>query len=182
MAKVEVHYPEFFQETMNVMTNEGLLLASLDAVGKPNTMTIGWGTMGLIWGKPMFIVLVRPSRYTYGCLEATDDFTVNVPPKELAETVAFCGSVSGRDHDKFAERGLTAVPGKRVKSPIIEECVIHYECKVVHRNDVIPANLAPDIRAGAYPAGDFHRLYFGEILAVYADEDARERVSGAGAR
>ncbi|MGQ9630521.1 MAG: flavin reductase family protein [bacterium] len=177
MAKVEVYYADYLKETFQVMGKEGLLLASQDGKGKPNAMTIGWGTVGIIWGKPVFVVLVRPSRYTYGLIESSGAFTVNVPPRELAEVVSFCGTVSGRDHDKFRERGLTAVPGKHVKAPIIEECVINYECRVVHKNDVLKDELDPRIRSSSYPAGDFHRVYFGEILAVYAMEDAPSRVS-----
>jgi len=177
MAKIEAKYTDYLQETIDVMGHGGILLAAQDTEGKPNAMTIGWGTIGIIWGKPIFIVLVRPSRYTYALIEDIDDFTVNVPPPGLKDEVLFCGTVSGRDHDKFAEKNLTALPGKRVKSPIIEECVIHYECKVVHKNDVIPDELAKEIRSGSYPSGDFHRLYFGEILAVYADDDALERLA-----
>ena len=177
MPKIETKYTDYLQETMDVMGHGGILLATQDAEGKPNAMTIGWGTIGIIWSKTIFIVLVRPSRYTYDLIEDIDDFTVNVPPPELKDEVLFCGTVSGRDHDKFAEENLTAAPGKRVKSPIIEECVIHYECKVVHNNDVIPGALLPEIVSEAYPKGDFHRLYFGEILAVYADENAEERLA-----
>lgn len=176
MSKVEACYTDYFKETLRAMTTDGLLLVSVDSKGKPNVMTIGWGSIGLIWGKPMFVVLVRPSRFTYGLIEQTGDFTVNVPPKGLAETVAYCGSVSGRDHDKFAEKGLTAIPAKRVKSPIIEQCVIHYECKVVHKNDVIPAELASEIPGEYYPEDNYHRIFFGEILSVYASSDARERI------
>ena len=176
MAKVEANYTDYLKETNKMLGHGGLLLASQDAEGKPNAMTIGWGTVGIIWGKPIFVVLVRPSRYTYDLIEITGDFTVNVPTPEMADEVSYFGSVSGRDHDKFKEKGLTATPGKKVKSPIVEECAIHYECKVVHKNDVIPDELAPEIRAGAYPKGDFHRIYFGEILAVYADADAKEHL------
>lgn len=182
MPKVEAHYLEYAKETIEVMTNEGLMLACADKAGKANAMAIGWGAIGAIWGKPMFVVLVRPSRYTYELMEQLDDFTVNVPPRELAEVVTYFGTVSGRHHDKFEEKGLTAVPARTVKSPIIEECVIHYECKVVHKNDVVPENLARDILTGAYPNDDFHRVYFGEILAVSADENARSRLLGAEAR
>jgi flavin reductase (DIM6/NTAB) family NADH-FMN oxidoreductase RutF len=135
-------------------------------------MTIGWGTIGIIWGKPIFVVLVRPSRYTHGLIEQMEDFTVNVPAADMADVVAFCGSASGRDHDKFAEKGLIAVPGRKVKSPIIDQCVIHYECKVVHKNDVLKDNLASEIISSAYPRGDFHTIYYGEILSVYASPDA----------
>lgn len=178
MAKIEVGYRDFLRETLDVLTDQGLLLVSVDSSGKPNAMAIGWGMIGEIWGKPIFAVLVRPSRYTYELIEATGDFTVNVPPKDLAEITAFCGTVSGRTHDKFAEKGLVAVPGRFVKSPTIEQCVINYECRVVHKNNIIPDFLSPQIKSSAYPMGDFHRVYFGEILAVYADENARERIRG----
>ena len=174
--KVDVGYTDYLEETFDVMGKTGLLLVSVDAAGKPNTMTIGWGTVGIIWGKPIFVVLVRPSRYTYGLMEQTEDFTVNVPSADMADIVAFCGSASGRDHDKFSEKGLVAIPGKEVKSPIIEQCVIHYECKVVHKNDVLKDKLAGNIVSSAYPAGDFHTIYYGEILSVYASPDARGKL------
>jgi len=170
MAKQEIEYAILFRETLRKLTNPGLLLQSLDEAGKANPMTIGWGTPGVIWGRPMFLVLVRPSRYTYACIEHTGDFTVNVPPAAMDDFVAFCGSASGRDHDKLAEKGMTASPSLKVESPIIEECVIHYECRVVHKNDVIPAELKGNITDTFYSSGDFHRVYFGEILATRADE------------
>jgi len=91
--------------------------------------------------------------------------------------VLYFGTVSGHDQNKFKQKELTTTPGKKVKSPIVEECVIHYECKVVHKNDVIPDELAEEIRNSAYRQGDFHRIYFGEILSVYADADAKERLA-----
>ncbi len=169
MAKREVDYRTVLAETVRVMGEMGLLLAAQDSEGKPNAMAIGWGSPGFIWGKPIFLVYVRPSRYTYKLIEGTGAFTVNVPTPELKEAVAFCGSASGRDHDKFTETHLTAVPAKHVPAPLIEECPIQFECVVVHRNDVVPEALSEEIRTGAYPAGDFHRCYFGEILACYAD-------------
>ena len=66
------------------------------------------------------------------------------------------------------------MPGRKVKSPIIEQCVIHYECKVVHKNDVLKDKLADAITS--YPAGDYHTIYYGEILSVYASTDARDRL------
>ena len=49
-------------------------------------------------------------------------------------------------------------------APLIAQCVRHYECKVVHRNDVTDAGITAEIRSGAYANGDLHRLYYGEIL------------------
>jgi flavin reductase (DIM6/NTAB) family NADH-FMN oxidoreductase RutF len=167
MAKREVDYRKVLEETVRMLGDMGLLLAAQDAKGKPNAMAIGWATPGIIWGKPIFVVYVRPSRYTYKLIEQTNAFTVCVPDAQLKKAVAFCGSVSGRDHDKFAEMKLTAVPAKHVPAPLIEECPISFECAVVHKNDVVPKALTEEIRSGAYPGGDFHRCYFGEILACY---------------
>jgi flavin reductase (DIM6/NTAB) family NADH-FMN oxidoreductase RutF len=110
-------------------------------------------------------------------IEITNDFTVNVPTLNLADKVSYFGTVSGRNQNKFKAKGLTVSPGKKVKSPIIEECVINYECRVVHKNDVIPDRLVDEIRQRAYRQGDFHRIYFGEILVVYADIDAKEKLA-----
>jgi len=179
MAKVEASYTEYLTETHRMFRRGGLLLASADARGNPNAMTIGWGTVGISWNKPVFCVLVRPETYTYGLIETTGDFTVNVPTTALKDDVLYFGTVSGRDEDKFKARGLTATPGRMVKSPIVEECAIHYECKVVHKNDVLPDTLAEEIRDGIYRRLNigFHRVYFGEILAVYADADAKSALA-----
>lgn len=170
MPKTTIRYTDYFAQTIQRMRQDGLLLSTVGKAGKPNVMTIGWGTIGAIWGRPLFIVLVRPSRHTYGYMEETGEFTVNVPPRELAAAANLCGTVSGRDHDKFKEAGLTVIPSRLVRPPIIAECVAHYECRTLHRNDVVPTALAQAVLDDAYPAGDFHRVYFGEIVAAYADE------------
>jgi len=177
MAKLQVKFTDYFAQTMQRMREDGLLLVSTGTDGKPNVMTVGWGTIGCIWSRPVFIVLVRPSRYTYSRLEQVSDFTVNVPPSEISEAVEICGTVSGRNHKKFEEAHLTPIPSREVRSPIIQECVVHYECRTLHRNDLVPEALAQAVREEFYPSGDFHRVYFGEIVAAYADEDAAARLS-----
>ena len=101
MTKVQVRFTDYFAQTIQRMREDGLLLASVGADGKPNVMTIGWGTMGCIWSRPVFIVLVRPSRHTYGRLEQVSDFTVNVPPRELSAALSHCGSVPGEITTSF---------------------------------------------------------------------------------
>jgi flavin reductase (DIM6/NTAB) family NADH-FMN oxidoreductase RutF len=133
-------------------------------------MAIGWGTLGIIWRKPIFHVLVRPSRHSYKLIEETGEFTVNVVPSELKEVASYCGAVSGRDHDKFKEKGLTAIPSLKVKTPIIKECILHFECRVVYKSDLIPPELEKTTVSAFYPQGDFHRTYFGEILACQREQ------------
>ena len=165
MSKTLVDYRNYVEETIKAFSEGRVLLVSSGKKGSSNVMAIGWGTMGIIWKKPLFLVLVRPSRHTYGLIEETGDFTVNVVPPELKEVATYCGTVSGRDHDKFKEKGLTAIPSLKVKTPIIKECILHFECRVVYKSDLIPSELEKTIIPASYPEGDFHRTYFGEILA-----------------
>ena len=176
MAKIEVGPTEYLPETLQALAHPGLLLVSLDGRQRPNAMTIGWGSIGIYWGVPVFVVPVRKSRHTYGCIEKTRDFTVNVLPRKLADLAMFCGTVSGRDHDKFAEAHLTTSRSLEVKSPIIEECVLHYECRAVHANDLVPKTLPRATLRSAYPRGDYHRFFFGEVVAVRAEQNLRRRL------
>ncbi|MEM2178234.1 MAG: flavin reductase [Nitrososphaerota archaeon] len=106
MKKSESNFLKYVDETIKTLNELGLLLVSIDSNGKPNVMTIGWGSIGIIWYKPVFTVLVRPSRYTHKLIEETEDFTINVPKKGMKDIIDFCGSVSGREVDKFKEKNL----------------------------------------------------------------------------
>jgi len=174
--KKEVSPMAYLKETVQMFNYCGLLLVS-GRTEKANVMTIGWGLPGRLWQKPFFMVAVRPSRHTYKFIEKTGDFTVNVPSKDMKDTVTYCGTVSGRDYDKFKERGLTLTPSSHVSSPIISECVVHYECKIAYKTEVISSNLPRDIILTNYPHGNYHTLYFGEIMAAYADEDAKKKLT-----
>ena len=177
MADSSVPHPELYTDVMRAMTGRGLLLGSYDAAGRANLMTIGWGTLGNVWGIPVWTVLVRPSRYTYQCIEHSACFTVNVPCEDLGMACAICGSRSGRDADKLAQAGLTAVKGGHVLAPVVKECPLVYECQVVHSTDVLPEKLTGEILSGAYMDGDYHRIYFGKILGVHVSADAAPRLA-----
>ena len=164
MELKEMPYAEGLDRTLELMQGPGLLLSSVDKDGQPNVMTIGWGTPGFIWRRPIFIVLVRHSRYTFQNIEATGEFVVNVPAEDMGEVCNYCGTASGRDEDKFMGAGLTAVEAATVKAPLIAECDAFYECRVVHTGDVTEENIDAEILASLYPGKDFHRAYYGEIL------------------
>lgn len=178
MAKVEVAYDRHIGQLLQSLQKPGALLVSLDADRRPNAMTIGWAQIGIIWGREILSVMVRPSRYTYHCIEATHDFTVCAPYMDLAKQVGVCGTKSGRDMNKFAECGFTALPSEIVKSPGIAECGLIYQCQVVNFADFLPERLLPQVCADCYSSGDYHRIYFGEILNVVADEDFEQRFGG----
>ncbi|MFH1622944.1 MAG: flavin reductase family protein [Candidatus Aenigmatarchaeota archaeon] len=178
MKKVKILPTAFADETSRALENPGCLLVSGDA-SKANVMTIGWGAIGVLWGKPVFMVAVRPSRHTYALLERTGEFTVNLPRKGMEATVAYCGAVSGRDVDKFKEKHLTKLPGEKVRTPIIAECGVHYECRVLWKTKVDDSVMPvpDDVKKRFYPKGDLHTVYFGEIVAARADDDASESLA-----
>jgi flavin reductase (DIM6/NTAB) family NADH-FMN oxidoreductase RutF len=135
-----------------------------------NTMTIGWATFGFIWNKPIMMVAVRPSRHTFGILEAAKDFTVTVPTGDMHKETTFCGSKSGRDVNKFAACNLEIIDGRQVASPVTKIEGRHYECRIVHKCAMDKTHLDKDYKASFYPDGDYHTFYFGEILACYETE------------
>ncbi|MBN2336207.1 flavin reductase family protein [Candidatus Bathyarchaeota archaeon] len=159
------------------MRSGGLFLVAKGKDGKPNAMTIGWGFLGTMWSKPVFVVAVRLSRHTHKLLEESDSFTVCLPAKGMEEWLNVCGTKSGRDIDKFSELGMTAAPSKKVKAPNIGECPVHVECEIVYRNEMKPGQLMKAIEDNVYPTKDLHVLYYGEIKGVYAAENAGKNLA-----
>ena len=151
---------------------KGILLTT-KAGDKVNTMTIGWGHIGIEWGRPIFVAYVRETRYTKQMLEANGEFTVNIPVGEVDKNIlAFCGTKSRRDHDKIAELGLTLEESDYVSVPGIKELPLTLECKVIYKQDQDPAAIDPECDAKFYAKGtpnegDYHTVYYGEITKAY---------------
>ena len=129
----------------------------VSARGKPplkdNLITIAWA--GIICSEPaMLSISVRPSRYSYGIIKDTKEFGVNIPSVRLAKEVDYCGVTSGKDTDKFTACKFTKFEARSIKAPLVKECPVNIECKVINRTTV----------------GD-HDLFLGEVVFVHADED-----------
>lgn len=159
---------------------KGVLLTTA-AQGRVNTMTIGWGTLGVDWSRPVFTAYVRTGRFTHEMLAANPEFTVNVPLGEFDRSIlGAAGTVSGRDEDKVARLGLTLVDPEVVSVPAIAELPLTLECRVLYTQDQQVELLPPDIRERMYPAGvpstacganaDAHTVYYGEIVSAYIVE------------
>lgn len=153
-------------------------LVTAKADGEVNTMTIGWGTLGVEWGKPIFTVFVRQSRHTKKLLDKNGEFTINVPLKgvDRKAILGFCGSKSGRDVDKIKEMDLHLEEPDVISVPGIKEFPITLECKVVYKQDQDLSAIAEDKRLRYYAPGtandgDYHTAYYGEVLAAYIIED-----------
>lgn len=150
------------------------VLLTVKAGETVNIMTIGWGTLGIEWGKPIFTAFVRESRYTKELLDQNPEFTVNIPwEKPVPSILGFCGSRSGRDTDKIKALNLTLQAPQVVSVPAIEELPLTLECKVLYRRKQDLSAMPGEIQEKFYPqttgaAGqDPHTVYFGEIVAAY---------------
>lgn len=164
---MKVNFTKDLEKGMEFLHTQGAFL-TVKSGEKVNTMTISWGSVGYEWKRPIFTVMVRNSRYTYDLIENADDFTVSIPlNKEFKNVLTVCGSKSGRDIDKFKECNLTLENSKKVDTPIIGECELHYECKIVYKHEVNPQSLSKDIVESTYANGNYHTIYYGEIVEAY---------------
>lgn len=173
--KKEINLWEYAGQILEGVDKGALLTTKVGE--EVNTMTIGWGHLGIEWSKPIFVAYVRQSRHTKGLLDQSGEFTVNIPVGALDKKIlGLCGTKSGRDMDKIKELGLTLVPGETVSAPAIAELPLTLECKVIYQQDQDLSALEPAYRERSYPAGtveenNFHTAYYGRITAAYVLED-----------
>jgi flavin reductase (DIM6/NTAB) family NADH-FMN oxidoreductase RutF len=160
--------PLAVSETLTTRIQKGAFL-TVKAGEATNVMTIGWGLVGFIWQRSVFMVAVRNSRHTFTIIEKASDFTVCVPMGDMKDALMFCGTKSGRDMDKFKACGLVPAAAQQTVSPVLKVPGIHLECRIRFKAAMDPAYL-DDALENLYPAKDYHTLYFGEIAACYETE------------
>jgi len=101
---------------------------------------------------PAVTVALRPPRFTLSGIRATGTFSINVPSADMAKVVDYCGIYSGHKHDKS---GLFHVDyGVLQTAPLVRECPVNLECKVLHVLDL-----------------KSHQLIVGEIVESYVRSD-----------
>ncbi|HIY59112.1 MAG TPA: flavin reductase family protein [Candidatus Eisenbergiella pullistercoris] len=106
-----------------------VMVSCADAEGKTNILTVAW-TGTVCTNPPMLSISVRPERYSCHMIQETGEFVVNLTTEALVRAADLCGVKSGRDVDKWKEAGLTPVPARRVKAPLIGESPVNLECRV----------------------------------------------------
>jgi flavin reductase (DIM6/NTAB) family NADH-FMN oxidoreductase RutF len=131
------------------------LITSCDAEGKPNIITLG-EVFNLSIREPVWVGLaIRKATYSHGLISEQKEFVVNLPTAALLDQALQCGSVSARDGvDKFKEFRLTPVPAVHVKPPLVAECPVNIECRLVNVIEV----------------GD-HDLFIGDVLLEHVNDD-----------
>lgn len=140
---------------------------------KVNSMMIGWGHIGRIWERPVFVAYVRDCRYTREMLDRNPEFTVNVPINGFSkQAFTVCGTKSGRDIDKIKEAGLTLAEPVVISVPAIKEFPLTLECRVIYREEQDASRLPEPIRRQFYSIeAQDHISYYGEIVSAYMIED-----------
>ena len=129
--------------------------------GKTNLLTVAW-TGTICTNPPMLYISVRPERYSYGLIRETMEFTVNLTTAAMARATDWCGVRSGRDYDKWAETGLTPVPGVKVGCPSVAESPLSIECRV---KEIMSLGS--------------HDMFIADVLNVLADEHYIDSETGA---
>lgn len=149
------------EKALTSYLNTGAFLVSGD-----NVMTVSWGFIGVMWGKKILIAPIRKSRYTKSFVDISGEFTLSVPESgKMRKEIAFCGSRSGRDTDKWSECEMEKQKAKKVSSYVVKGCEKYYECKVLTVLEMADCDLAQFEKW--YPTKDLHSFYFAEIVAEY---------------
>ena len=154
---------EFTTDVFSVFDRKWALLTAGDK-DSFNTMTISWGGLGTLWGRPVASVYVRQSRYTHAFLDENDYFTVSFYPEEHRKTLGVLGSRSGRDMDKMHDSGLTPAAAGPSMTFAAAECTL--VCNKLFRQTLDPANIPGDIVDALYKTDAPHDLYIGEVVDI----------------
>lgn len=166
----KIQFPEYSTEILEQIKKGAFL--TVKANDEVNTMTISWGSIGFMWNKPVFTVMVRHSRHTYKLMEKANCFTVSMPLHgKLKQELSICGTQSGKDINKFDQCNLTLKDGNEVDCPIIDNCDLHIECDVVYKSAMNSDNVEPTIIENYYPSDNYHVIYYGVIKDSYIDSN-----------
>lgn len=130
-----------------------VLVVAIDKEGKPNVMPASW-TSPVCEEPPHIVLAMWRENYTWELIKESREFTLNTPTADLVDIVWKAGTTSGREVDKSKLLNLTFSRSKSIKTPIIEECIAHLECKVVEEIDVGEST-----------------LFIAEVVEAYGNEE-----------
>lgn len=144
------------------------MLITVGNLQRFNTMTASWGGWGILWNRKVCFCVIRPQRYTFEFMEISEAFSLSFFPANYRAALDFCGTHSGRNVDKVKACGLTPleVMVNETTSNVVSfaEARLVLVCKKIYYQDLDPAHFIDPTIGNAYPARDYHRMYFGEIV------------------
>jgi len=154
--------PEEIGDNPFKLIGESWMLITAGTRDSFNTMTASWGGLGVLWNRPIAVCFVRPTRHTYGFMEAAGGFSLCFFDEQHRKILEYCGAKSGRKVDKVAKTGLLPVFG--ADTVYFEQARLVIECRKVHTWDIDPARFVDREIDKLYPKKDYHRAYIGEIV------------------
>ena len=158
---------ELTDNPFKVIGKEWMLITAGTSDGF-NPMTASWGGMGILWGRPVAFCFVRPQRYTFGFMEKHEHYSLTFYDAGHRGVLDYCGSNSGRDGDKVAATGITPLVDP-TGAVYFEQARLALICRKLYAQDIEGAAFVDtSIIEASYPARDFHRMYVGEIVRVWA--------------
>lgn len=165
MAFKEISIEELNFNPFHMISKDWLLITAGDEA-KSNTMTASWGGLGIMWGKNIATVYIRPQRYTKEFVDNNDLFTLSVLPEEYRKALNVCGTVSGKDvADKWEQAGLK--PYYTEGTTAVEEADLVFVCKKQYHQTMLPECFDEKENDGRwYPEKDYHIMYMAEIVKV----------------
>jgi flavin reductase (DIM6/NTAB) family NADH-FMN oxidoreductase RutF len=158
---------------VDLWNTQWLLLSAGDfAARKFNSMTVSWGSLGVLWNKPIAMCVVRPQRRTRKFMDDYETFTLCAFGEEHRRVLDVLGSKSGRDMDKVNQSGFTAEAATTVAAPVYAEAALAIECRKIYFGELDPKHFLADYIKPMYNS-DYHRMYLGEIVAITGTEAYR---------
>ncbi|BED92408.1 MAG: flavin reductase [Candidatus Paraimprobicoccus trichonymphae] len=147
----------------DLLSKEWMLITAENAE-KVNTMTASWGGFGVLWGKNVSFIFVRPQRYTFEFLNNSNFYSLCFFSNEHRNILEYCGGNSGRDKDKIKHLNLKVV--KDSECPYFEQANLVFICKKLYFQDITPENFSDIHLDKNYLNKDYHRVFVGEIKKI----------------
>ena len=167
MERLSIPFEKWTTRTYGLWDKQWFLLTCGDFISADfNCMTVSWGSLGVMWNKPFAQVVVRPVRYTYQFMEKYPTFTLCAFPKTYRKALNLLGTLSGRDGNKLEKSQLTPEAATQVAAPVYAQAELALECRKIYWQDFDPSHFIDQGIDKNYPKKDYHRIYFGEIVAV----------------
>lgn len=154
---------DFLDTSLNIFQKEWALVTA-GTMENYNTMTIGWGGLGTLWRKPVCTVYVKPCRYTHSFMDANDYFTVSFYSDEHRSALSVLGTKSGRNGDKVAEVGFTAVAAG--ESVTFKEAKTTLLCRKIYRQDMCLDSMPAEAVEKYYTEEAPHTMFVGEVIDI----------------
>jgi flavin reductase (DIM6/NTAB) family NADH-FMN oxidoreductase RutF len=152
------------KNTFHLIGQEWMLIAAGNEQ-KANAMTASWGGLGVMYGKNVAFIVVRPQRYTKEFIDRENTFSLNFFDKGYQDTLSYFGSISGRNEDKIASSKLTVQYLDSI--PYFNESENVLFCKILAKQTIGERSLVEkELDKTWYPGKDYHMLYIAEITTV----------------